>query len=124
MYKFGGYFLSSLDVSDFEAAKKFYGETLGLKQHFAVDDMGWAEYSTGVENAGIGITKARGEVKPGGACPVLGVDDIEAARADLEKKGVKFQGEIQEIPNMVKLATFFDPDGNVLMLAQSLMPTG
>ena len=120
MYKIGGYFLSSLNVSDWNAARKFYGETLGLKEIFAVEDMGWAEFSTGVENAALGIGKAQGEVKPGGACPVLGVDDIVAAKVDLEKKGVKFEGEIMEIPNMVKLATFHDPDGNTLMLAQSL----
>jgi predicted enzyme related to lactoylglutathione lyase len=120
MYKIGGNFLAALGVSDWERAKKFYGETLGLKQIFAVEEMGWAEYSTGVENAAIGIGKARGEVKPGGTCPVLGVDNIEAAKADLEQKGVKFEGDIQVIPDMVKLATFHDPDGNVLMLAQSL----
>jgi len=35
--------------------------------------------------------------------------------------GVRFDGDNVEIPDMVRLATFFDPDGNSYMLAQSLM---
>jgi len=56
----------------------------------------------------------------GGTTPVFGVVDIEAAKAELEGNGVTFDGEIMTLPGMVKLATFFDPDGNSYMLAQSL----
>ena len=56
----------------------------------------------------------------GGTTPVFGVTDIEVARRDLEGKGVRFDGDSQEIPGMVKLATFFDPDGNSYMLSESL----
>jgi CreA protein len=58
--------------------------------------------------------------RPGGAILTLGVNDIEKARAWLESKGVKFDGATREVPDMVKLATFFDPDGNTFMLAQGL----
>jgi hypothetical protein len=51
---------------------------------------------------------------------VLGVRDIDAARAHLEKHNVRFDGATRTIPGMVKLATFFDPDGHALMLYQSL----
>lgn len=33
---------------------------------------------------------------------------------------MRFDGPTQTIPGMVKLATLFDPDGNTLMLFQSL----
>ena len=33
---------------------------------------------------------------------------------------MRFDGETNEIEGMVKLATFYDPDGNSFMLAQSL----
>jgi hypothetical protein len=33
---------------------------------------------------------------------------------------VRFDGPTREYPGMVKLATFFDPDGNTLMLYESL----
>jgi len=49
-----------------------------------------------------------------------GVHDIEAARKTLEADEVRFDGPTQEIPEMVKLATFYDPDGNTYMLYQSL----
>ena len=44
----------------------------------------------------------------------------ESARSALEAAGVKFDGPTQEIPEMVKLATFYDPDNNAFMLAQDL----
>ena len=54
----------------------------------------------------------------GGATPVFGVNnDIEAARAALEGKGVRFEGDIIEMPGLVKLTTFKDPDGNSYMFA-------
>ena len=52
---------------------------------------------------------------------MFGVADIDAARVELEAKGVVFDGDTRELPGMVKLATFFDPDGNRYMLAQSLV---
>jgi CreA protein len=33
---------------------------------------------------------------------------------------VKFDGEIDVVEAMVKTATFYDPDGNALMLAEDL----
>jgi predicted enzyme related to lactoylglutathione lyase len=55
-----------------------------------------------------------------GVVPVLGVKDIDAARKHLESKGVKFTGPTETIPNLVKLATFLDPDGHRIMMYQSL----
>ena len=46
--------------------------------------------------------------------------DKEEARGYLEGKGVRFDGETQDVGGMVKLATFFDPDGNPYMLAQNM----
>ena len=40
--------------------------------------------------------------------------DLDAARDALESKGVEFDGDTRTIEGMVKLATFFDPDGNKL----------
>jgi len=38
--------------------------------------------------------------------------------------GVKFDGETETIEGMVSTATFYDPDGNALMLAQDLSDAG
>jgi hypothetical protein len=56
----------------------------------------------------------------GGPTLTFGVKDIEAARALLERRNVRFDGETLTIPDMVKLATFYDLDGHKLMLYQSL----
>ena len=37
-----------------------------------------------------------------------------------EGRGVRFEGDTIEYEGMVRLAAFFDPDGNRLMLAQNL----
>ena len=48
------------------------------------------------------------------------VEDIDAARAYLEGEGVRFDGDTSQVEDMVRLATFYDPDGNALMLAEQL----
>ena len=58
---------------------------------------------------------------PGGnAVLTWGVKDIEQAKAELESKHVRFDGDIRTIEGMVKLATFYDPDGNCYMLYQDI----
>ena len=57
----------------------------------------------------------------GGTTITFGVSDIEAARTELEANRVQFTGPTTELPGMVKLATFKDPDGNEMMLAENLM---
>ena len=41
-------------------------------------------------------------------------------RAYLEGEGVRFKGDTSQVEDMVRLATFYDPDGNALMLAEQL----
>ena len=38
----------------------------------------------------------------------------------MEAEGVRFDGDTVQIDGMVRLASFFDPDNNALMLAQDL----
>ena len=52
------------------------------------------------------------------------VEDIDAARKLLESKDVRFDGPTRVYDGMVKLATFYDPDGNTLMLFQDLSNQG
>jgi predicted enzyme related to lactoylglutathione lyase len=52
--------------------------------------------------------------------PTFTVADIEAAKAHLESVGAVFDGDIHEVEGMVKLASFKDPDGNALGLAERI----
>ena len=53
-----------------------------------------------------------------------GVQDIEAAKAHLDEHGVRQDGPIQTVADMVRLLTFYDPDGNAMMFSQRLGPAG
>ena len=55
------------------------------------------------------------------AHPALHVDDVAAARAELEAKGVEFDGETFDT-GVCHMAFFTDPDGNDLMLHTATRP--
>ena len=85
-----------------------------------MDEMGWCELASAVDRVNIGRSQVENPQVEGGATLTFGVTDIDAARGKLEKQDVRFDGPSQEIPEMVKLATFYDPDGNKRMLYQDL----
>ena len=51
----------------------------------------------------------------------LRVDDVAAARTELESRGVEFQGETID-SGVCHMAFFHDPDGNALMLHHRYAP--
>ena len=51
----------------------------------------------------------------------LGVDDVPAAKAELEANGVEFFGDVLDI-GVCHMAFFNDPDGNDLMLHHRYAP--
>ena len=106
-------------VSDLDRSITWFKDNLGFELLFRVDDAGWAEISSPTGDVTIGLGVNQEVDGRGGTTPVFGVTDIVAARAELEDKGVKFDGDTVEITGMVKLATFFDPDGNTYMFAES-----
>lgn len=111
---------ASVGVSNMDASIAWYQTVLGFKLMYRVDEIGWCELSTSVPGVNVGLSQVEKVAQGGGATNVFGVADIEAAKAHLDAHGVKQDGEIQTIPEMVRLITFYDPDGNAMMLAQSL----
>lgn len=110
----------SCSVRDLEAAIAWFRDVLGFEEVMRAAEVGWAEVATSVDGVTIGLAQNEDVDGRGGTTPVFGVTDIDAARAEMENKAVRFDGETQVIPGMVKLATFYDPDGNSYMLAESL----
>ena len=119
MPDYDGTITLSTPVTDLDASLAWFADNLGLEAQFKAAEAGWAEVRTPADGVSIGLNQGA-EGSGGGTTPVLGVQDIAAARAELEAKGVPFEGETVEIPGMVKLATFLDPDGNRYMFAESL----
>jgi catechol 2,3-dioxygenase-like lactoylglutathione lyase family enzyme len=109
----------SVGVSDLERSIEWYREMLGFQVIYKLDDYGWCEVASPMTNVSVGLGQVE-EPKVEGPTPTFGVKDIEAARAYLESNGVRFDGETYQVGDMVKLTTFYDPDGNSYMLAQVL----
>jgi catechol 2,3-dioxygenase-like lactoylglutathione lyase family enzyme len=109
----------SINVSDLDKAIEWYGDVLGLDLVYKLDQYGWCEMATATKHVTIGLGQTE-EQKAGGVTPTFGVMDIDAARKHLESKDVRFDGDTYEIEGMVRLAMFYDPDGNSFMLAESL----
>ena len=108
-------------VKDLGASIAWFEQMLGFELVFRADEAGWAEMTSPTEGVTIGLGQNEEVEGAGGTTPVFGVTDLDAARGAVEAKGVRFDGENVEVPGMVRLATFFDPDGNSYMFAQSLM---
>ena len=107
----------SLSVSDLDTAIEWYQTNLGFSLQYRMDDIGWCELVSPVENVNVGLSVVE-KPNPGGATPTFGVKNIKAAKASLEDKGVRIDGDVITIEGMVSLLTFYDQDDNSLMFFQ------
>lgn len=109
----------ALSVKDRHASAKWYESMLGFRTIYHADEAGWSELQTKT----VGVTIGLGEhtkPAPGNSVPVFGIADLDSARQKLEQARVRFDGETDVVEGMVKTATFYDLDGNALMLSQDL----
>jgi catechol 2,3-dioxygenase-like lactoylglutathione lyase family enzyme len=112
----------AVPVKDYEAAKQFYGEVLGLPFGKQWGNMPAGEFETGTVTLAVMQSDAFGfDFAPHTAPIAFQVDDVEAARAELESKGVEFQGETID-SGVCHQAIFEDPDGNVLDIHHRYAP--
>jgi catechol 2,3-dioxygenase-like lactoylglutathione lyase family enzyme len=115
--------VATIPVSDLEAAKHFYGETLGLTQLW--DNPASVRYRCG-DLSEVSVFRRPG-TETGHTLAHFEVDDIEATVAELEAKGVTFldytEGPLVTTHHIAPMgpargAWFTDPDGNTLGLRQ------
>ena len=104
----------SVLTQDIQRAKEFYADTLGLElESEGESDM---EFRCGQVTLDVFDPSSIGQpFAPSPAGLALRVADVDAARAELEEKGVVFDGETITT-SVCKQAWFKDPDGNALML--------
>ena len=106
----------TVPTRDFEKASAFYEDVLGLKRSKQWGNMPAREYETGsltialMQSDGFGM-----EFKPHTHPIALQVDDVHAAREELESKGVEFGADTID-SGVCHMAFFADPDGNALMV--------
>jgi catechol 2,3-dioxygenase-like lactoylglutathione lyase family enzyme len=101
-------------TQDLPRAKRFYTEVLGLE----IETEGESDLELACGQVTLDVFDPSSIGQPFAPSPAglaLRVDDVEAARAELEAKGVEFDGETIET-SVCRQAWFKDPDGNSLML--------
>ncbi len=109
----------ALSVKDRHISAEWYESMLGFELIYHADEAGWSEIQTMTVGVTIGLGEHTKPI-PGNCVPVFGIADLDTARTKLEQADVKFDGETDVVEGMVKTATFYDPDGNALMLAEDL----
>lgn len=108
----------AVPAKDFEESVSFYGSVLGLPELKRWGNMPGCEFQAGnvtlaiMEPTAFGMTFA-----PHGMPIALQVDDVAAARTQLEAAGVEFLGETID-SGVCLQAIFKDPAGNTLDLHQ------
>lgn len=117
---FDGGLTCSIGVADLDRSIDWYADILGFTLLYRRDDIGWCELISPVARVNVGLSEVEMPGGGGGATLTFGVEDIEAAKAGLDARDVRQDGPIRDIPGMVRLLTFYDPDGNALMFYQDL----
>ena len=100
-------------TQDLDRAKQFYTGTLGLE----LETEGPHNFELRVGQVTLDVFDPSSQNQPftpsGGMA--LRVPDVDAARSELESKGVQFDGETMST-RVCRVAWFKDPDGNALAL--------
>ena len=111
-----------MGTTNFDAAVEFYGNVLGLPESKRWGQMPAAEFETGNLTLAVMESEAFGLEFRANNHPIeLRVDDVEAARAELESRGVSFEADTLD-SGVCHQAFFEDPDGNALALHHRYAP--
>src|SRR3954452_12388805 len=114
----------TIPTQDLDAAVEFYGTTLGLERSVYRPERNFAEFETGSVTLSVVVAEKMGfDFAPTRNPLALHVDDVEAARATLESRGVEFTGDTFDTGDC-HMAYFADPAGNAFMLHHRYAPRG
>ena len=105
-------------TSDLERMFQFYNDVLQLPFHsrhegFITFELGDVRFNIGLHHLVQGLSE-----DPFRFMPHLGVDDIQAEAERLQTHGVEFIRQPEQESWGGWVATFQDPDGNILQLLQ------
>src|SRR3954463_12416667 len=112
----------AVPTRDVEKAMTFYEDVLGLERSKQWGNMPAHEFETGSLTIAVMQSDAFGlEFKPHTHPIALRVDDVAAAKAELESRGVEFRTDIID-SGVCHQAIFADPDGNTLDIHHRYAP--
>lgn len=108
----------SMNAGDIARATAFYRDSLGIRHLFDAPP-GLSFFDCGGVRLMLGVAEKE-EFRHPGSILYFGVEDIDAAHAELKARGVKFRDSphlVARLPDReVWLAFFDDTEGNVLAL--------
>lgn len=110
----------SFFTMDIARAKQFYTEVLGLE----IESEGESDIELRCGQVTLDIFDPSSVGQSFAASPAgiaLRVSDVDAARSELESRGVEFDGETIET-GVCHMASFKDPDGNSILLHRRFAP--
>ena len=112
----------AIATRDIDSAVEFYEGVLGLRRSKRWGEMPAVEFETGNLTLALMQSEAFGIEFRADNHPIeLRVEDFDAARRELESRGVEFKGET--IDSGVCCQAFFeDPDGNTLAIHHRYAP--
>lgn len=116
----------TIPVEDLDRARRFYGEVLGLEPSILYQPEGrpplGAEFEAGnLTLALLHMASVEQPFHPTRAPLEFHVDDFEAAKAELEARGVTFAGEAID-SGVCLQALFYDSEGNLLAIHHRYVP--
>jgi predicted enzyme related to lactoylglutathione lyase len=112
----------TIPAKDIDESVRFYGTVLGLPFVKQWGDMPGHEFQAGNLTLAVMDPTAFGqEFRPHGLPIALQVDDVEAARANLEAEGVEFVSDNMD-SGVCHQAIFRDPAGNALGIHHRYAP--
>lgn len=118
--------LVAVPVSDVDRAKDFYVNKVGFNpdhDHTVNEDLRFVQLTPPGSACSISIGKGVTEAAPGSVQGLqMVVADIEAAKAELEGRGLD-AGDVQDFP-WGRFLFFSDPDGNGWAVQQIVYPDG
>ena len=112
----------TVSTKDIDVAVDFYGKVLGLPESKRWGNMPAVEFETGNLTVAVMQSDAFGLEFHANTHPIeFRVDDFDAARAELESRGIEFKGETLD-SGVCFQAFFDDPDGNALAIHHRYAP--
>lgn len=121
MENIGNHFLGLRTViyvnTELQAARNWYAEVLGMQPYF--DEPFYVGFNVGGFELGVMPADEVNQPGGGGVLAYWGVADVDATYAQLLMKGAKEREPVTDVGGGIKVATLFDPFGNVLGIIEN-----
>ncbi len=102
---------------ELQAARDWYADILGFAPYF--DAPFYVGFNVGGFELGLMPSDEVNQQGGGGVLAYWGVENAEAAFQRLESKGARVREPVTEVGGGIKVATFFDPFGNILGIIEN-----